>query len=506
MSRNGLESEPRDRFAVRIAGDVLVCVPRNIRLMTPYVLLEQEDWFEDDIRFVRAMLQPGESVIDIGASYGVYTLSMARAVGATGKVWAIEPSPATMAHLECSIARNRFGNVTPIRAGLSDRPGRAYLPREANTELGAVVAEATAGKDCDEVELLSLDECAPRYPWRDICFVKMDAEGHEERIIAGGGRFLDSNSPLILYEIKASNRLNLGILDAFAAMGYRSYRLVPGLNALAPFHPGDPLDPDQLNLFCCKPDRAEILSRRGMLIEDYVRRGPDDSSAAVWLDYLRGFPYARGLIAAWRQYSRTQGARTDWQQHEAALNDYAQAHNPALSISDRYSALQRAHARLAELLRTHATFERLLSFARIAVELGKRAEAVRALRHLIGNPPPPLSSYLCEPFLAPADVFESLDPGSNLSEWLRDAVLARYEKLWTFSSFFRGQDRGLLESSLERLDAIVGSPFCSPEMERRRQLIRLRTGLQRFPELAPILSRRTAENLNPDFWTGASHG
>ncbi|HJW81310.1 MAG TPA: hypothetical protein VJ396_03615 [Acidiferrobacterales bacterium] len=78
-------------LTIRIAGDVSVCVPRDIKLMSPYVLLEQEDWFEDDIRFARQLLGKGESVIDIGANYGVYTLSMAQAVGESGKVWAIDP-------------------------------------------------------------------------------------------------------------------------------------------------------------------------------------------------------------------------------------------------------------------------------------------------------------------------------------------------------------------------------------------------------------------------------
>ncbi len=58
-----------------IADRVRVVVPDSFGLITPYVLFEQQDWFEDEISFVRRVLQPGEQAIDIGANYGVYTLS-----------------------------------------------------------------------------------------------------------------------------------------------------------------------------------------------------------------------------------------------------------------------------------------------------------------------------------------------------------------------------------------------------------------------------------------------
>ena len=51
-----------------------VVVPDSLDLITPYVLLEQGDWFEDEIKFLRGVVQPGATVVDIGANYGVYAL------------------------------------------------------------------------------------------------------------------------------------------------------------------------------------------------------------------------------------------------------------------------------------------------------------------------------------------------------------------------------------------------------------------------------------------------
>ena len=80
---------------IRIAAGGLVTVPASPAHLTTYVLLEQEDWFEKEIAWVRSALLPGMRAVDIGANYGVYCVGRARAVGTAGRVWAYEPSART---------------------------------------------------------------------------------------------------------------------------------------------------------------------------------------------------------------------------------------------------------------------------------------------------------------------------------------------------------------------------------------------------------------------------
>ena len=70
-----------EEYTIGIEGGVNVSVPADIRLMTSYILFEQEDWFEDEIKFVRAYLQPGLRVVDIGVNYGTYFLTTANRIG-----------------------------------------------------------------------------------------------------------------------------------------------------------------------------------------------------------------------------------------------------------------------------------------------------------------------------------------------------------------------------------------------------------------------------------------
>ena len=97
-----------------IKNDVTVSVPASLRLMTPYVLHEQHDWFEDEIKFVRHYLKPGMNVIDIGANYGLYTLTAAKLLGEAGKLWAFEPTETTSSYLKNSISLNGFNNIELI--------------------------------------------------------------------------------------------------------------------------------------------------------------------------------------------------------------------------------------------------------------------------------------------------------------------------------------------------------------------------------------------------------
>src|SRR3982750_2296179 len=96
-----------------------IIVPDDLAVSTTYVLLEQHDWFEDEIRFLRQAIQPGMRAIDAGANFGVYTLALAQRVGAGGRVWAIEPGEQAAGYLERTIAVNGFGQVELIRCALS---------------------------------------------------------------------------------------------------------------------------------------------------------------------------------------------------------------------------------------------------------------------------------------------------------------------------------------------------------------------------------------------------
>lgn len=453
--------------------DVRIVVPDAINLITPYVLIEQQDWFEDEIKFLRRLLTTGQKVIDIGANCGVYTLSMAKTLGPSGAVWAFEPASSTMALLAQGVASNGFSQVVLECSALSSSSGSAQLSLSDQSEMNALVRSDESAAHSETVPLVTLDECMQKYGWRDIAFMKIDAEGEEANILKGGRRFFAELSPLIQYEVKAGAQLHLELITAFEDLGYDSYRLVPGLDLLIPFNTSSVPDGYLLNLFCCKVDRAETLADAGFLLTS-VPHGPMTAPSAWdqlpavydWRQTLVKLPYGTELAALWEQTMANEAHA----ELEQALACYAISQDTALSAEQRFEALDRSFRLLKSRCDGQPVSLRWASLARVSKDYGARAVAVAALDHLAqhlveGKPINP-----GEPFLAPNRRFDSISTQGQGSNWVLAAVLEELENLAAHSSFYSG------ESARQRLEMIRDLGLGSAEMARRLNLLQRRFG------------------------------
>ncbi|MDO9111855.1 MAG: FkbM family methyltransferase, partial [Desulfatirhabdiaceae bacterium] len=459
-----------DVLDARIHGDITVCVPNDINCLTSYILLECQDWVEREIAFVRAFLKPGMNVVDIGANYGMYSLTAATSVGPHGNIWAFEPSRLTSAYLNRSIRRNQMDNITVIQAGVSDADCPALLHMNPNAEFDRVAGSDVAGLT-EDIARMSLDGWMKT---ENTCidFLKIDAEGQEDNIIRGGKLFFESSSPLILYEIKHGDAFRLESVHSFLDIGYQSYRLIPGLNILAPVSIDDKMDAFQLKLFCCKADCAETLRQQGFLVgpkEDGL--SPADFSGPLWIDYLQGFPYMLPFLPLWRAFCDKHAGDPDWQLHQQALSAYAVSRSPNYGASDRYWALIYGYGLMNSLLQKHATISRILTATRMAIDLGYREEAVIMLNFLFDFFESSREFSVDEPFLSVSVRMATVDAVSDMGQWLVYSVLETREVCRAFSSYYTGK------SALANLELMRTSPFFGDVIARRQQLIRTRFGV-----------------------------
>jgi hypothetical protein len=258
------------------------------------------------------------------------------------------------------------------------------------------------------------------------------------------------------------------------ARGFEIYRLVPGLQVLVPFDRDD-VDAYQLNLFAVKPDRAQSLETQGLAIRSLSPGAPGESGVSIDLPSVLGQrPYAEKLVSGWRQRI-SEDADDVVQELMSGLALYCRAWDESLSMAARFNALREAHSQLSRRQASSTENARLYSLARVAWELGHRERALDALNAICSK----------------------LDSGDVLAEWCVASVLDQRARLAAYSSYF--QDEGVL-GSLEMLRQL---PFQCADMERRRQLVRMRLGRQAAPEPTPLLAQRTEDNLNPGFWASA---
>lgn len=454
--------------------------------MTTYMLLEFEDWFEDDISFVRRWIEPGMLAFDIGANHGVYALTMAARMKGDGHVWAFEPSSQPLTLLRGSIVENGFQDgVTVLDCALSDRTGTALMGISTLQSEGNSLHRLTG--DTEEVRLDTLDAVWERMGAPAIDFVKLDAEGEEEAILRGGRRFFAEGQPLVMFESNNDGAENAALPVAFAAMGYDIYRLVPGLGLLVLCDRATGHDRFQVNLFACKPERAARLAARGFLAgamtdaASPARRLPDVRSL------LGARPFAAGLVGGWLRDSTT----------EHALACLLAAPDPQRSAAERVGLLHRGTTGLEEALGAEEHPATRLSLLRALLACGRRGEMMRHLRPLLDQGAAAVAAALAErPFLPSLPAWDAAPVRGGLEAWTAALLADTLATSCHHSTYLSLDCAGALWDQR-------GNPNSTVAMFRRLFLMFLRSGrMIRFTdERNDTLLRASAEHRNPGIWT-----
>lgn len=219
--------------------DLLLAVEPTDRSIVTSILLAQGDWFEKEIEFWRDRIQPGMTVIDVGANVGVYTFSAARLVGSEGLVFAIEPFGGCVKCLEETCRINQISWVKICAGAASDRNGTARLSLRESSELNAIITDDSIENfnpgSYVEVPCFTLDSLIEQENLKRVDFMKIDAEGHELSVLKGSEKILSQFSPVILYEnIAGTKGSNLPVADYLRSHGYELFRYQPYVKKLIP--------------------------------------------------------------------------------------------------------------------------------------------------------------------------------------------------------------------------------------------------------------------------------
>jgi FkbM family methyltransferase len=147
---------------------------------------------------------PGDTVLDVGANIGSYTLMLANLVGKSGKVVAIEPNPKAFRILERNVSVNGTTNVILEPVACSDKSG--MLDLHFGDNIGAASGEEGVHKaevipNVARVEMLPLDSLVDRLGLQRVDWVKIDTEGMERRVIDGAAETIRAHHPKLFIEI-----------------------------------------------------------------------------------------------------------------------------------------------------------------------------------------------------------------------------------------------------------------------------------------------------------------
>ena len=202
LSRIGLPPF-EDRLAADVGGARYGCDLRNV-IAREACLTGRTAPAETAV--VRAGLPPGGTFVDVGANWGYFTLVGAHAVGAGGRVVALEPDPRVHAELLANVARNGIRTVTVLPVAASDRKGEAvlsgYAEADRNRGVSSLVAAPAGDAPSFAVRTAPLDDLLDELGVDSVDLVKIDVEGAEELVVRGMARGLaDGRYRRILVEL-----------------------------------------------------------------------------------------------------------------------------------------------------------------------------------------------------------------------------------------------------------------------------------------------------------------
>ncbi len=144
----------------------------------------------------RKQLSPGMTIVDVGANIGYYVLIEARALGTSGKIYAIEPAPKNFEMLQANLEINSFGReIESHNLAISDSVGKVQFEIAGASNHHRLSVNGS-GANTIEVEATTLDVLLAG---KKIDMVRMDAEGAEWVILRGMRGILAGNQPLKMF-------------------------------------------------------------------------------------------------------------------------------------------------------------------------------------------------------------------------------------------------------------------------------------------------------------------
>lgn len=203
--------------------------PREHRLVEPALTIETPS-FPDRLNFESEYFHwftpsLGDTVFDLGANIGIATLVLAKKVGRSGRVIAVEPDPENFEYLQRNVARHDLPQVTLVQCAVSDHDGTATFFAEGSMFSGLASAREDAvftesiGTTI-EVSTRSLASLTTEFGTPS--FIKMDIEGAEIEAFSSAAAALKTH-PAIACEtnhIRGNTRTQFTVEEMLRLMGY----------------------------------------------------------------------------------------------------------------------------------------------------------------------------------------------------------------------------------------------------------------------------------------------
>lgn len=162
-----------------------------------------------EVNFIQRVLRSGDTLVDIGANAGLYSILGGRLVGPSGKVIAFEPGLFESALFQLNVRTNQLTNVQLINKGVSDTEGIADFILSEDGAMNSL--KRTHHPDqhpvaSTQIQTTTLSRIIDELDIDNLRLIKIDTEGAERQIILSSAHYFKHlRRALILFESQDAN-------------------------------------------------------------------------------------------------------------------------------------------------------------------------------------------------------------------------------------------------------------------------------------------------------------
>ena len=150
------------------------------------------------INALRNLIYPGDVILEAGANFGFFALSLAAYLRGQCQVHVCEPCPTNFDKLQKNISLNNLDSfVYPHRSAFAQAPGCAELIVAPDNEGHARFHRVENGP----FAFTTLDQFCEEQSLKRLDLLILDVEGYEEQSLLGGLRTLSRFKPIVVVEL-----------------------------------------------------------------------------------------------------------------------------------------------------------------------------------------------------------------------------------------------------------------------------------------------------------------
>jgi len=210
------------------------------------------DYSEDEVQFLLSLIDETSTVVEVGANIGAITVPLGKRAK---RVIAYEPQSVICDLLRENVTVNDLWDIiAPCQVALGANQGKMGWQLPLNYDGRVNTGQASLEGGHDDVAVDTLDhQLLDRFPRIDL--VKIDVEGMESEVVAGGLGLIERDHPIFYVENDREEK-SAALIKQLFDLGYALYWHFPAL-----FNPNEFSQTEMvsINMLCLPPGSSVVV-------------------------------------------------------------------------------------------------------------------------------------------------------------------------------------------------------------------------------------------------------